>query len=275
MPTIRTRRGLLAGAGATALASLSGCFLVERDEREAFERTYDVGDVDAIALEGDVGDVDVQATERADVHVAGEKLAASEDAIDALELRETRGGATLELTTAVEGEPWPVGFWRTPQLSLTVEVPRSLQVERAAVDTGDVTVRDALGPLDAEADTGDVSLSGTRREVSAETDTGDVSVDGGEVRRLVTDTGDVDATIRSLAAPASVETDTGDATVALARDLDVTVSVSVDTGEISVGSDAFASVRVGDESGEVVLGDGSAELSVVTDTGDVRLSVVE
>lgn len=275
MPTATTRRGLLAGASAATLASLAGCFLVERDERETFERTYGVDGLDSLSVRTDVGDVDVRAADRADVHVAGEKLAASEDAIDALELREQRAAGTLELSTAVEGEPWPVGFWRTPQLNLTVEVPRSLWVERAEADTGDVDVRDVQGPIDAEADTGDVTLAGTRGRVTAEADTGDVSVDGGRVRRLATDTGDVDATVRALDAPAEVQTDTGDATLTLARDLDVTVSVSVDTGDISVDSEEFDSVVIEDDSGEVVLGDGSAGLSVRTDTGDVWLSTVE
>lgn len=270
MSTATTRRGLLAGATA-ALAGLAGCSsIVDRDEREEIDRTFDVADVDALSVATRTGDVDVRGADRSDVRVTGVKRAASQEAIDALQLQATRAAGTLDLSTTVEGEPWPVGFWRTPRLDLTVEVPRDRRVERAEATTGDVDVRDVRGPIVAETDTGDVDVSGVRERLVAEADTGDVAVDGEEVDRLTTDTGGVDATIRGLASPATIETDTGDAAVALAADLDVTVSVSVDTGEADVG-DGFDSVRIQDGSGEVVLGDGSGALTVTTDTGDVTL----
>lgn len=287
-----SRRRLLTGAGGAALAATAGCSFVERDEAETVQRRFDVEEIDAVSIASDTGDLSVRSGDPGELRIQGEKRAASGDAIDSLSLTDRRDGSRLGLGTDVGDGPWPVGWLRTPRLHVDVAVPPSVRVEEAVASPGDLEVENVAGPLTAEADTGDLYVADVDGAVDARVDagrlivrdatgsvvaradTGTVNVDG-VIAGIRSGTGDVSATVRGIDGAPTIETDTGDVGLALSRSLDVTVSASVDTGSIDVPGGESASVRTNGNSRTVVLGDGSGEIEVATDTGDVSITLVE
>lgn len=303
-----TRRRVLAGACSVALPAIAGCGWLERDERTTFERSVDAESAGSLAIESDTGAVTVRRHDGDAVRVRGEKLAASEDAIDAVTLSTEQEADRLRLRTGREDGPDPLGWWRTPKLHLDVAVPDGLHLERTVTDDGDLDVQHVTGPLAATADAGDVTVRDVDGHVEASTDTGDVyvaSVDGrveasadtgdvtvrdvdgaivaaadtgdvtvdGEIDAVETDTGEVSATVRGLASDPSIGTDTGDVALAVASSLDVTVTTEIDAGDLDVRDDELEAEDAGDAT-RVVLGDGSHRLAVTVDAGDVSITTL-
>lgn len=286
-----TRRRVLAGASSLALPTIAGCSWIERDERTTFEQSVEVGSAESLAIESDTGDVTVRRHDGGAVRVHGEKLAASEDAIDAVTLAVAHEDGRLRLRTEREDGPEPLGWWRTPTLDLNVRVPAGLRVERAATDVGDLDVQHVTGPLAATADAGDVYVANVEGSVEASADTGDVTVrdvagaisgtvDTGDVQvdgaidAVEADTGEIAATVRGLAPEPSIRADTGDVALAVARSLDVTVTADIDLGDIEVRDDELVTEDDGDAA-RVVLGEGSRRLDVAVDAGDVSITTLE
>ncbi|GAB3689669.1 hypothetical protein GCM10028857_25270 [Salinarchaeum chitinilyticum] len=280
-----SRRRVLAGSGVLAVSLTAGCGWIERDEHETIERQYDAS-VETVAIEHEVGSVAV--TSGTAFHVHGEKQAASEDALDALSLNERRDGDQLVLETALGDGPWPTGWWRQPTFDLEVEVPASVRVDRTETASGDVEIKSVAGPLTARTDAGDIYVSDVQGAIDARTDTGDVivrdvdapiaarsdtgsvTVDG-VVQGIRTDTGSVETTVRETAGTPSIVSDTGDVSLALASSLDATVSVTTEAGDFDAHGTGFADVESTESGGTVVVGDGSEEIEVSTDTGSVSI----
>jgi|GEM_PF-642281 len=281
-----SRRRILAGCGGLALSLTAGCSWIERDEHASVDRQYDPTSFQAVAVEGTTGSVSVTTGTAFRVH--GEKLAASDDAIDALSLTERRDGDRLVLETSVGDGPWPTGWWRQPRFDLEIEVPASVRVERTQTANGDIEITSVAGPITARADTGDVYVSDVNGAVDAGTDTGDVivrDVDApisaqsetgsitadGVVQDVRTDTGAVETTVRGLEGQPSIVSETGDVSLALESSLDATVSVTTDMGELTTHGGGFADVERSETGGTVVVGDGGDQIEVATDTGSVSI----
>lgn len=268
----QSRRRFLAGSGAVAAGLLAGCLGGERDERESFERTVD-GGVAELTVETEIGSVEIRGTDREDVHVAGEKVGTSQADLDDLELREHRDGDRLFLERYYDGEDSWLSLDREPKLDLTIEVPRSIAIDRVESDNGDLDVEGIDGTVRALTDNGSVRVSDVSEPVTVDVDNGDVTLDGG-VESVTSDNGEVDATIRSLADVAELSTDNGDVTAALATDLDVDVTVETDNGELTV-EEGFEDVTRSEERVEFSVGEGSSSLDVTTDNGDVTIETIE
>jgi len=133
-------------------------------------------------------------------------------------------------------------------------------VEASSVNDG-ITLRDVEGRVRAESVNGDVRLLGIVSEsVEAGTVSGDVRYEG------------------ALRAGGSYrfESHSGDVTVALPERPDVTVSVDTYSGEFASSFPAqskstFTSVRGLGKEFEFTLGDGRAEMSLQSFSGDIRL----
>lgn len=284
-----SRRRILAGCGGLALSLTAGCSWIERDEHATVERNYDPTSVEAIAIDGTAGSVTVTSGTKLRIH--GDKLAASDDAIDALSLNERREGDRLVFETSVGDGPWPTGWLRQPRFDLELEVPVNVRVERTETANGDIDLTSVAGPVSARADSGDVYVSDVQGAVDARTETGSVivrdvdapisarskagpiTVDG-VIQDVRTDTGAVETTVRDMEGQPSVVSDTGDVSLALESSLDATVSVTTETGTLETHGGGFAEMETSGDGGTVVVGDGSTTIDVSTDTGAVSIGTL-
>lgn len=144
----------------------------------------------------------------------------------------------------------------------------------ATTSAGDVTVRRAAGDAEVTTAAGDVTIRTADGYVNAETEAGDVVVsDPGGVDRVVSQEGDLTVDVPALREDGWVSTEEGDVVARLAADLDATVAVVTDEGDLSVSEDAFDAVEE-DTASYVrgILGDGTHILRVQTKRGDVSVS---
>lgn len=288
-----TRRRLLAGAGAAAATALAGCsgstpFVGKRRERT--ER-IDVGDATGLVVRGEVGDVTVRTEERDDVraHVVEQASSVTAD-LESLDLSVERADERLTLASVYDGNASGL-FSDRPSMDLDLTIPASLAVEAVETTVGDVTVRDAVGDLDAEATTGDHLLRNVDGDVAASTTTGDVDVEqaAGAVTAetntgdvtvrdvealgdVESNTGEVAVDVPAIDGDATIETNTGDVDAALGADLDATLRLRSDTGDVALDGVTLDDAETSDERVTGVVGDGGPTLTIEANTGDVTVT---
>jgi DUF4097 and DUF4098 domain-containing protein YvlB len=276
-----TRRDALTGGAVAVLAGLAGCsgmtpFVGKQIENS---RTIDPSGIDDLVVDLDGGDVSLQAAERQDLAIEYVKKSSSVRVdLSKLHFRTTRSGGTLSLHSEWNGGDNPFGG--RPQLALDAIVPTKLSVSRIETVVGDVTVTGTAGDITLETETGDLVVTGVKGTVSANTNTGDVEVtDPDAIGDLRTNTGDVEADVPAMEGPTRVDTETGDATVSVASDLDADLVARTETGEVTIDGISLSDPeRTGDVVGSKVsglLGDGGPRLLVETETGDVTVRSLE
>jgi len=233
MPDARSRRRVLAGCGTAIAAALAGCAARAVDAEEEITEEFD-RDVSTLVVEATNGDVAVEATDRETVLVTGTKQAASERALEDVELVSSHDGDVLELS--VETDDGLLSLLDGSALMhLALAVPSDLNA---------VTVETANG---------DVSGEGLAGDVGAETTNGDVVLAFEEV------TGDVDA-----------GTTNGDVELAVPDSVDAALALETTNGEVALEIDDSTDAAVGTEISTEV-GDGSHTIDVETANGDVTV----
>lgn len=287
-----TRRRLLAGGLAAAATTLAGCsgstpFVGKRRE---WTETLAVEDATSLAVRGEVGDVAVRTEEREDVRVDVVEQASSVTAdLENLDLSVERADGRLTLATRYDGGGGL--FEGRPSMDLDLAIPASLAVESVETTVGDVTVRDTTGDLDADATTGDHSIRNVDGDVAASTTTGDVTVEqaAGAVTAetntgdvtvrdvealgdVESNTGEVAVDVPAIGDDATIETNTGDVDAALGDDLDATLRLRSDTGDVDLDGVTLDDARTSDERVTGVVGDGGPTLTIETNTGDVTVT---
>ena len=179
-----------------------------------------------------------------------------------------------------------------------VTLPSELSFTNAAVeaDTGDVSWQSAVADtLSVVTDTGEIEIAGVSpKKLSVKDHTGDISVSDGKIEALEVSTHTGDVKLSSIGCGTlTLESDTGDVTL---KNLLATgaVSITTNTGDVDLdGCDAAAftiTTDTGDvwgillsekvfltktDTGDVDVPKGTAggACEVVTDTGDIELSV--
>ena len=271
-----TRRGLLGGIGAAALAGLAGCtgatpFVGKRIEED---RTIAIEDASALAVDARAGDVTVRGEDREDVAVDIVKQSSSVGGdLSKLDMAVEREDGRLTLAARYTGDSSLLGG--TPTMDLTVRLPRSLRVAEIAASVGDVRVEDVAGDLAVDSSTGDVTIKGVDGTVTAEASTGDVRVDGASaVGDVSADVGDLDLAVSVIDGDTMVETSTGDIDAALSPDLDAELVVESNVGDVTVEGLSLEGGTQTESSASGTLGEGGPTLRVETSTGDVSLSTL-
>jgi hypothetical protein len=263
-----TRRRLLgtgAAVGAAALAGCNGTFVRVESTTTTVERRFDAADLAALRVTGATDDVSVARTDGDSVLVRADKRAHGETELSELRVRTEVAGGTLRVGT---DEPTVVGIGGG-SVALEIEVPGTLAVERVRTDDGDIALRDTSGDTVVETGDGDVTVEGVDGAVTARSDDGDVSVERvGAVREVSSGDGSVTAAVSAVDGSASIRSGDGDVVVRLAEDLDAAVELTTGDGEVTVagldGIDTSTGSRV-----VATLGDGSGDLGVHSDDGDV------
>jgi hypothetical protein len=145
-----------------------------------------------------------------------------------------------------------------------------------ATDDGDATVDDVGGNVTATTVDGDVAVSGAGGYVTAEVEDGDVSVyDPGGVAGVDARNGDVSVDVTAVREDVRVATANGDIAAGLAADLDATVVLVTDDGDLTVPGDVFDAVE--EDTPTYVrgrLGPGTHTVRIQTRAGDVTVDTL-
>jgi DUF4097 and DUF4098 domain-containing protein YvlB len=286
-PTLSRRRllGAAAAAGAAGLAGCSTPLVQVRTATDTVERAFDADAVSRIRVDA-ADDVTVEPADGDTVEVRARKRAHGNTELDELALRSRVEDGALNLATR---KPNVVGIGGG-SVDLEVFLPDAVAVDRVRTDDGSVSLRGTSGDATVQTGDGDVTASGLGGDLDASTDDGSVTVervDGTVTAR----TGDGDVTVRAPGTVGDLRTvdgglvadvpavdgsvalrsRDGDVTVALGGSLDATVDAT--TGDGSVTAAGFDTVQAATDTHVAgTVGDGTDELRIHTDDGDVTLT---
>ncbi|GAA4911818.1 DUF4097 family beta strand repeat-containing protein [Nonomuraea thailandensis] len=224
-------------AGLLGLATvLAGCGVGEHSEDTV---SYDVTDkVAALHVEADSGTVEVVESDRSGIHVS-ERLVWRKD--NKPKATHQVRGDTLELAFTC---PTTWGFGAVGvscDVSYRIEVPKGLRV-RAGTDSGDLTLKNLSGELDASSDSGAIEAGGlTGRQVVARTDSGDMTLTfTGQPDKVTTSTDSGRTEIHVPDGPYAIEarTDSGGKEITATADPSAPRSIELtsDSGDLEVAT---------------------------------------
>ena len=262
----------------------------ERDRRTASEEFSVAGErFDRVVVHGDDGETTVRGWDGTDVRVEVTKYAVGETDLSSVRVTRSVTGGRLSIGVEVP-QGFSLGLSGGGLETLDVRVPRDVRVERVGIDDGTARVTDVGGDLTLSIDDGTVEADGVDGAVDVSADDGDVTFgtvetvageigdgrlrmsEGAIVGDLTADDGDLDLAIEGLDGDVTIQCDDGTVEAALAPPLDVTVEVHSDDGSVRIEEGVLGSVETTDGTIRGTIGDGSGQLTIRIDDGDVRLS---
>lgn len=284
-----TRRAVLGAVGAGAMVAVAGCNAVGEFDRETetVEFAVPASDVDSVAVETDDGQTVIQGHDGDEIQVEATKYAAgSMDLKDITVSREVTGGH-LDIEAGIDGVM--VGAGGGGLESLDVRVPRGVAVESVGIDDGEGEIQDVSGDLSLTVDDATADIGPVDGHLDVTVDDGIVTV--GDVDRvtgdlddgrlemtepatlggLTVDDGNLELAVDDVDGIVDVVTDDGDVTAAIAPAVDATVVVEADDGTTEVDDGLLDGIRTADGTTRGVIGDGSDQLTIDADDGNVRL----
>jgi hypothetical protein len=221
-------------AGLLGLAAvLTGCGVGGASDEDTV--SYDVADkVTALHVETDAGTIQVVGSDRQGIHVTERLSWRNHKPTPTHKVQ----GDKLALSFTCPGS-WGLGAIGSCEVSYQVEVPKGLRVEVNS-DSGDLTLKDLSGELEAGTDSGAVVAGGlTGRQVVAKSDSGDLTLTfAGQPDKVTTSTDSGKTVIHVPQGPYAIdaETDSGEKDIKATRDSAAqrSIKLSSDSGDLEV-----------------------------------------
>lgn len=252
--------------GKLIVENINGSITVTGTDEEMMYLTGVKGDgVEEIELEGQGDKVAIRVQMKSGNHKGGGAE---------LEIRVPRN-ARLELES-VSGNIKVIGATGTAEIE-TVSGDLSISGELKTIElqtvSGDVVVEAASERLEVEAVSGDIKIGRVSGEVELETVSGDIKIGGGQITRFRAKSvsGDVELEGDIFGAGKSnIESHSGDVVLRLGSKTDAAFEIGTFSGRIETGKDDDDSRRKR-KSAAIVVGKGSARVTVQTFSGDVDI----
>lgn len=292
-------KSLTLGSAALMASCLCGGCTVRLDSQSQIareERRFTVKSTPVVRATTFDGSIHVQSWDKPEVLIEIEKRGPTREAVDALEIKSSQNGDTIEIEV-----PKPrsvsfqvVGMGISPTARLTVWVPKRADV-RARSGDGSIVVEGVNGRIEIHTGDGSIRANDIAGELTLSTGDGSVTVDGAE-GRLSLDTGDGGVNVAGKLT--GVRLHTGDGSIvyraqpgtAMAEDWDITTGdggvsiylpsdfgaeLDAHTGDGTIRNDLdVATGGSGQISRRTVrgrLGAGGRQLRIRTGDGSIRL----
>lgn len=290
-------------SGAVILPALlcAGC-TVSLDSQSQIvreEKRFTVSGTPGVHLTTFDGSIQIRSWDKPEVLIEIEKRGATREAVDAIEIKTSQDGNTIELEVKKpRAETFTgIGFHQSASARLIVSLPRRADVRARSGDgsiliervdgrieghTGDGSIRaaDVTGELTFNTGDGSVTVEGAEGRLDLETGDGSVNVTG-ELTSVRLHTGDGSIVYR--AEPGTAMTDdweitTGDGGVSLYLPSDFGAELDAHTGDGRIRNDlAVVASGAGEVDRRTVrgrLGAGGKQLRIRTGDGAIRLRVI-
>jgi DUF4097 and DUF4098 domain-containing protein YvlB len=219
------------GSAALIASCLCGGCTVRLDSQSQIakeERRFTVQGTPVVRATTFDGSIHIQSWDKPEVLIEIEKRGPTREAVDALEVKSSQNGDTIEIEV-----PKPrnvsfqvVGMGNSPSARLTVWVPKRADV-RARSGDGSIVIESVNGRIEIHTGDGSIRANDIAGELTLSTGDGSVTVDGAE-GRLTLDTGDGGVNVTGKLT--GVKLHTGDGSIvyraqpgtAMAEDWDIT-----------------------------------------------------
>jgi hypothetical protein len=249
------RRALLGSIAVGSVAAVAGCSASVFGNRveETREREFDPGDGAAVSLDTQNGDVAVETHDGDRVVVEARVSAPSGGRLADVSLTSDASDGEFTVMARVDGG------WNRVSVDLDARVPADTPVDSVVTQNGDVDVRDVASVSAARSSNGDVTVR-----------------DVGQTGSVGTENGDVEAEIPApLPGDVHVESTNGDADAWLSPAVDAELWATTENGEVTVSGLKLNDSRVAENEVRGVLGDGTDEVTVTSENGDVTVEALD
>jgi len=276
----------------------SGCMVTldSQSQISREEKRFTVSGTPAVHVTTFDGAIEIQSWDKPDVLVEIEKRGPTKEAIDALEVKTSQDGKTIELEVKKPASEslTHFGFHVSASAKLIVWVPRKADV-RARSGDGSIRISHIDGRIELHTGDGSIKAEEISGELTLTTGDGSVTVDGAE-GRLALETGDGgvnvtgklgavrlhtgDGSIVYRSQPgAAMEEDwditTGDGSVSLYLPSEFGAELDAHTGDGSIRNDLSVTSAESPEGNRRTvkgrLGGGGKQLRIRTGDGSIRL----
>jgi DUF4097 and DUF4098 domain-containing protein YvlB len=287
-------------SGALVLPALlaAGCTITVDSQGQIVreEKRFTVSGTPAVRVTTFDGSIQIQSWDNPDVLVEIEKRGPTREAIDALEVKTSQDGNTVEVEVKQPRREsfTGIGIHRSASARLIVSVPRranvsarsgdgSIQIDRVngliELNTGDGSIRAGRVAGELKLHTGDGSVTVEDADGRLDIDTGDGSVTvGGKLTAVRLHTGDGSIVYRAQAGTAMSEDweiTTGDGGVSLYLPADFGAELDAHTGDGTIRNDlSLEGGGTGEVSRRTVrgrIGAGGRQLRIRTGDGSINL----
>jgi DUF4097 and DUF4098 domain-containing protein YvlB len=290
---------LLSGAVMLPALLAGGCTVTVDSQSQIVrdEKRFTVSGTPTLRVTTFDGSIQIQSWDKPEVLVEIEKRGPTRESVDALEIRTSQDGNTIELEVKQPRREsfTGIGLHRSASARLIVSVPRradirarsgdgAIHIERVdgriELNTGDGAIRaaDVSGELKLHTGDGSVTVEGAEGRLDLETGDGSVNVNG-KLAGVRLHTGDGSIVYRAQPGTAMAEDwemTTGDGGVSLYLPSDFGAELDAHTGDGTIRNDlaALESGGQGEVSRRTVkgrIGAGGRQLRIRTGDGSIRL----
>jgi hypothetical protein len=287
---------VLTGAMLATCSWVAGCTVTLDSQSEIVrdEKRFTVKGSPTVHLTTFDGAIQIQSWDKSDVLVEIEKRGPTREAVNALQIRSSQNGDTIEIEVVKPRSTFSVGVRVSPTARFNVWLPRLSDVKAQSGD-GSILIEHVKGIVDLRTGDGSIRANDVCCEVTL--NTGDGSVTADDVKGdLKIDTGDGGVTISGNLAALRVHTGdgsivyraedgtsmgedwditTGDGGVSLYLPKDFSAELDAHTGDGGIRNDLDVTTGGNGEINHRTLrgrlGDGGRQLRIRTGDGAIRL----
>lgn len=241
---------------------------------QTFERTLQVTGTVTLNASTGSGDIVIKVGSESAVKVVGTVRPNNSWGISASDAEAAVRSVVASPPITQQGNTIDVGKFADSELSRRVSISFDITLPRTSTlslrsGSGDISVGDVAGPVNAQAGSGDISIGKIDATVKAQVGSGDIVVSGAKDVDVSTGSGDV----RVAQAGGTVNVRTGSGDIQIAQVGQGSLDVSTGSGDVSAtGLTGPAKVRTA--SGEVRLaGKPSADWDVSTASAGVVIDI--
>jgi len=280
---------------ASCLASACTVTLDSQSEIVRDEKRFTIKGTPSVHVTTFDGSIHIQSWDKAEVLVEIEKRGPTREAVDALEVKSSQDGDTIEVEVKKPQSTFRVvGMRLSPTARLTVWLPKRADVKARSGD-GSIAIEHVNGRIELHTGDGSIRANDIAGELTLNTGDGSVTVDEAE-GRLALDTGDGgvnvsgrlsgvrlhtgDGSIVYRAQPGTAMSEdwditTGDGGVSLYLPSDFGAELDAHTGDGAIRNDLNVTSAGSREADRRTvrgrLGNGGRQLRIRTGDGSIRL----
>src|SRR3954470_502081 len=287
---------VLTGVLLATCSCLGGCTVTLDSQSEIVrdEKRFTVKGSPTVHLTTFDGAIQIQSWDKSDVLIEIEKRGPTREAVDAVQIKSSQNGDTIEVEVVKPRSTFSVGVRVSPTARFNVWLPRASDVNARSGD-GSILVEHVKGRVDLHTGDGSIRVNDVSGELTLNTGDGSVTADDVQGRLLI-DTGDGGVTISGNLASLRVHTGdgsivyraedatsmtedwditTGDGGVSLYLPKDFSAELDAHTGDGGIRNDLDVTTGAGGEINRRTLrgrlGDGGRQLRIRTGDGAIRL----
>jgi DUF4097 and DUF4098 domain-containing protein YvlB len=260
----------LLGGGVLLPALLAGGCTVTLDSQSQIlrdEKRFTVAGTPTVRVTTFDGSIQIQSWDKPDVLVEIEKRGPTRESVDALEVKVSQDGNTIELEVKQPRRESFTGieFHRSASARLIVSLPRRADI-RARSGDGSIRIERVTGRIDLHTGDGSVHATDVAGELTLHTGDGSVTVDGAE-GRLNLETGDGGVNVTGNLT--SVRLHTGDGAIIYRAQAGTTMT---EDWEITTGDGGVSLYLPSDFAAELDAhtGDGTIRNDLVVESGGLE-----